>query len=144
MKYKQVIYTSEKVDDFKVFEVIEMLKKARENNFEIGVSGILLYGNGYFIQLVEGNETVIGHLYKKIEADKRHTNTKIISDIKKDELHFTKWSMGFIDLSSNEKNEGALKILEKYGQAKDFNPNNFDGDSAFKFLQEFRSDIEKN
>lgn len=93
-----LIYTSSAREAFSAEKLIDLLNKARENNQLIDVTGILLYSEGDFFQILEGNNTIIENLYRKIENDNRHSNiTKIISESIA-QRDFTEWTMGFVNL----------------------------------------------
>lgn len=76
-------------------ELVEILKISRENNQKLGVTGMLLYRTGFFIQALEGEEAVVTPLYEKIKKDPRHRSVLQIfkGNIKK--RSFEEWSMGF-------------------------------------------------
>jgi hypothetical protein len=93
----------------------EILKKARENNQKLEVTGMLLYRNGFFIQALEGEETIVMPLYEKIKQDPRHSNVLQIfkSSIKK--RGFEDWSMGFQYIENKDlaSLEGFNDFLDK-------------------------------
>lgn len=58
-----------------------------------------LYKDGDFIQLLEGERTVVQALYQTIVKDPRHRGATMLLDGEADERMFSDWSMGFRDLS---------------------------------------------
>jgi len=65
------------------------------------VSGMLLYVDGSFFQVLEGEEATLEALYQKIVADPRHARvTRIIQEpiARRD---FGQWTMGFVDATTN-------------------------------------------
>ena len=56
-------------------QLLELLKQCL--NPASGVTGMLLYGNGTFLQALEGDEKVVADLYGKIEKDSRHIDVKM-------------------------------------------------------------------
>lgn len=97
---QQLLYvsnTSRKADQA-VLESI--LHTARTNNQRIGVTGMLLYADGGFLQVLEGEPDALDELYAKIRADKRHWNAQIL--LKRESPRaFISWSMGFHRLSDS-------------------------------------------
>lgn len=81
---------------------LALLKKARENNAELGLTGMLLYERGNFFQVLEGPESVVLPLFAKICSDKRHDKvTKIIQEpIAR--RSFGDWTMAFSEVSREE------------------------------------------
>jgi len=99
------IYASAATRDFSAAELTELLETARSNNERLGVTGLLLYVEGNFFQVLEGKSSAVKQIYEKILMDKRHTRiTRIISETISRPA-FTEWSMGFLDLSQDELTE---------------------------------------
>lgn len=72
-----------------------LLEEARRANTSNGITGILLFENGYFFQVLEGPATAVVELYNKIRVDPRHhTVTKLVG-APIQERTFTDWSMGY-------------------------------------------------
>ena len=83
-------------------ELNTLLAECQRNNAKIDVTGMLLYREGSFFQVLEGERTVIEALLDKIASDKRHNHTvKIISEPITNRS-FGDWTMGYPDISSEE------------------------------------------
>ena len=96
------IYASAAVRAFDTHELAELLRAAREKNDRLGLTGMLLYAEGSFFQVLEGRAEVVDPLYVKIESDKRHDHvTKIIREPIPHRF-FDDWSMGFYKVSREE------------------------------------------
>ena len=79
--------------------LLGILAKAREKNARLGITGMLLYKDGNFLQLLEGEERIVRGIYETIARDTRHFDTMITMEEAVNERMFTEWSMGFHDLS---------------------------------------------
>jgi hypothetical protein len=103
MNLVHIIYCSSATKmDFSPLELEELLLKSRVNNARIGISGILLFNNGSFFQVLEGEKETVEALYEKISKDKRHDKTtKIIMEPIK-ERSFSVWTMGYPDISTDD------------------------------------------
>jgi len=79
-----------------------LLEKARRNNTQLEVTGMLLYQSGSFIQVLEGDRPVVEALLAKIATDKRHDRIMkiIIEPIK--ERDFGAWTMGFPKVTKSD------------------------------------------
>ncbi|MBB3048497.1 hypothetical protein FHR99_002771 [Litorivivens lipolytica] len=99
------IYASAATEEFTPEELDELLSVARWNNEELGVTGMLLYEKGSFFQILEGRPEVVGPLYEKISADKRHS--KLIKLIFEpiEARSFANWSMGRAAVSTKQLSE---------------------------------------
>lgn len=68
-----ICYTSKATNKINETILREILNHANEKNTENNITGILLYGLGNFLQVLEGEKEVIESLYyNKISKDKRH------------------------------------------------------------------------
>lgn len=92
----QMVYISAQTVDFDEEALRELLAVARKNNHALGVSGMLLYHQGSFIQVLEGDQDVVERLFEKIELDDRHTNTTVIFRGHAEERTFDEWAMGYL------------------------------------------------
>ncbi|ABK45044.1 BLUF domain protein [Magnetococcus marinus MC-1] len=98
----QLVYVSSSVRLFTKDELIGILEVSRTHNQSKGITGILLYANGNFLQLLEGEKKDVDALYEKITQDKRHRGCiKLFAKDATSRL-FPDWSMGFRELSKDE------------------------------------------
>jgi hypothetical protein len=95
----QIVYVSAAANPFTVAELNTLLARARDRNSVYQVTGMLLYHNGSFLQVLEGAESSVDLIYASIERDKRHRNAKVLHRQLMPRREFPDWSMGFIDTS---------------------------------------------
>lgn len=101
-----LIYTSIATTECGPEQLAEIAKIAAENNSKIGVTGVLLHSSDVFMQLLEGPAEAIQDLYhNRIQADKRHTDMKVIYKHPITERIFPNWSMGKLFLNKKGNNE---------------------------------------
>jgi hypothetical protein len=91
----QIIYSSAAVAPFSERELTELLTIARLNNARVGVTGMLLYHEGSFLQALEGDEPVLDALFAKISKDKRQHRVINLLRREIDKAEFDQWQMGF-------------------------------------------------
>ena len=103
------------MNDFTELELTDLLSPARERNQALGVSGMLLFHEGSFIQALEGDEEQVEKIYNKIGKDTRHTETRVLFRGDVDHRDFEGWSMGFYrSKQSSQKNlEGFHQFLSR-------------------------------
>ncbi|MFK7977132.1 MAG: BLUF domain-containing protein [Halioglobus sp.] len=96
------IYTSAGAVEFTQDDILALLDKCRKNNAELGVTGMLLYEDGSFFQVLEGKPQVVDALLQKIQKDERHSQvTKLIYE--EIELRdFGEWTMGYSGVTTQE------------------------------------------
>jgi len=77
----------------------------------LGVTGVLLYGSGMFVQLLEGPDEAVHELLARIEADERHRNLRILVSQLSERRAAKSWAMGVLDLDTIEDEGSALEGL---------------------------------
>jgi len=83
----------------------DILNKSRIANGKVNITGILLYCEQSFFQLLEGDRSAVNTLFEIISSDKRHTRvTKIIME-SINEKSFAAWTMGYPKISSKDLSE---------------------------------------
>jgi hypothetical protein len=75
----QLVYVSNRKPNCSGEEIEKILESCKKNNAPLNITGVLLYSETKFIQLVEGDAKVIAGLYDKIKKDNRHSNPMMIS-----------------------------------------------------------------
>ena len=98
----QLVYVSSAKTKFSQAELKALLDQSRQKNARLGLSGILLYHDGNFMQLLEGEEKEVRSLYAHIARDPRHGGCMILTSGQVAERTFPDWTMGFRDLASAE------------------------------------------
>lgn len=98
----QLLYTSKALHPFKDEELQQLLEIARLNNSRKSITGMLLYCNSNFIQLLEGDESDLMALFEIISADARHNEVIKIMGSKIEKPQFPDWSMGYKFLSAKQ------------------------------------------
>lgn len=79
-------------------DLVALLRQSRVNNAERGVTGMLLYRDGRFLQLLEGAQADVRALYATIAADPRHRDVTTIAERHRLLRQFPSWTMAFRDL----------------------------------------------
>ncbi|MET0291132.1 MAG: BLUF domain-containing protein [Steroidobacteraceae bacterium] len=95
-------YTSMASPTFRESDIPALLEKSRANNSRAGLTGMLLYMEGTFFQVLEGDAATVDSLYDTISRDPRHSRvTRIIREpvARRD---FADWTMGFQTLGMPE------------------------------------------
>jgi hypothetical protein len=106
----KIIYYSTAVKKMSDGELNDLLTKSRIFNKSKNITGILLYLDGDFVQVIEGEQKDIHELFEKIKVDTRHKNILTMLDAPILEKQFSNWSMGFSNLTYN--NSKSIKGLE--------------------------------
>ncbi len=103
MKY--LLYLSSAVNLMTTDQLIDILKIARRNNSARNVTGMLLYSEGSFIQVLEGESEDVDATFAKIQNDGRHKGILKLIEKPIDQRNFADWSMGFAEISTDKAKE---------------------------------------
>ena|GEM_PF-5181611 len=91
----QVLYRSTATRRFTNDELLKLLEHARSFNLEHQVTGMLLYSEGHFVQVIEGAEEVVSALYERIRQDPWHHEIETVNEGPLPARRFAEWSMDF-------------------------------------------------
>ncbi|MCG3841740.1 BLUF domain-containing protein [Psychrobacter sp. Ps1] len=106
----------------------DISETAVERNQIDNITGILCYGNGYFLQCVEGSEQALTNLKNRLLVDDRHKELKILDFSEITKRRFAGWSLRSITLERWMTKEPELKKLMP------FKPYEWDSKEWQKFL----------
>lgn len=101
----RLVYASAAAAPMARAELEALLAKARSNNARLGVTGMLLYHEGSFIQALEGDPEVVDALYDRIAADPRHRDAMLLIREPAVERLFDDWTMGFYRVGPDSEDE---------------------------------------
>jgi muconolactone delta-isomerase len=135
-QYTVLVYASAESTQMTPDKLQEILKVSRERNAKIGITGVLLYSKGSFLQVLEGKENRINSLYKKILQDKRHEKIVKITTLKSNEKIFSDWSMGYAQVSEKEL-ESIEGLNDFFTEGKSFT--NMNENQVQNILEAFKS-----
>ncbi|HVZ42452.1 MAG TPA: BLUF domain-containing protein [Ramlibacter sp.] len=126
----RLLYCSRAVDASP--EAIEsILSKAREHNPATGITGILCYGGGIFLQAIEGGRMQVSELFGHIVKDARHKDVALLKYQEISERRFGGWSMGQVNMSKINHS-----ILLKYSEKPELDPYGVSGDVSLAMLED--------
>lgn len=80
-----------------------ILNRAKTNNRHYGITGIMSYKQGFYLQAIEGSDTQVNDLVNNIRQDPRHNDMQTILDVETDHRYFTGWAMNLSPLLSRNR-----------------------------------------
>jgi len=104
-----LVYTSIANQKMSDDNLKDLLKKSRVKNERKNVTGMLLYLDPFFIQILEGEAAIVNESFNIIKQDSRHHQVKIIYKKPIEERSFPNWTMGF-----NKINDENLEAVEGF------------------------------
>jgi hypothetical protein len=113
----RLMYASRAVPAVDQEELLAILKKSKSNNSKDGVTGVLCFSEGIFLQVLEGGRNPVNRLYNRITRDSRHSDVVLLNYEEVDERRFAGWSMGQVHM-------GRLNpaLLLKYSETAKLDP----------------------
>jgi hypothetical protein len=135
-----ILYLSTAVVKFTPGMLEELLQLSRARNAAHGVTGLLLYRDGCFMQLIQGPAEAVRSLYASIQRDPRHGEITTLQDEPCSQTDFPDWSMGFRDLRSAEVRNfpGFSEFLDTPLTSEELGDN---VSSARRILMAFKEDV---
>jgi hypothetical protein len=126
----RLLYASRAIDPRP--EAIEaILTQSRHYNPTCGITGILCYGGGIFLQAIEGGRMAVSELYGHIQKDVRHKDVVLLHYEEISERRFGGWTMGQVNMSKINTN-----ILLKYAEKPELDPYKVSGKVSLALLEE--------
>ncbi|MGA4440428.1 BLUF domain-containing protein [Psychrobacter pocilloporae] len=116
-----------------IFEDIEA--HARDYNEQHGITGTLCYGNGQFLQCIEGEKRHVFALQERIFADNRHKNVEVLLLQEIDHRNFTDWRMRLLFLERWLWSPATKEQAAQLSPFLPFAPHGWSPDRTEQFLQ---------
>lgn len=118
----QLVYVSSAIDVFSDAQLLDLLDVSRRNNLAGGITGMLLYKDGNFMQLLEGDEAAVRDTFGRIRNDPRHRDIITLLQAPAAQRDFADWTMGFRNLATIDADRvpGYTEFLDLPLDADDF------------------------
>ena len=127
----RLMYASRAVAEVDQEELVAILRKSKANNPAAGITGVLCFSEGIFLQALEGGRSAVNQLYNRIAADPRHTSVQLLCYEEINERRFAGWSMGQVNLSSLNP-----ALLLKYSERPTLDPFTVSGQVSLALFEE--------
>jgi hypothetical protein len=127
----RLLYVSRAVNKDSAAVIESILDSSRSHNLGNGITGVLCYGGGVFLQAIEGGRNAVNELYNHIAADPRHTDVVLLHYEDIAERRFGGWTMGQVNLSKLN-----TSIVLKYSEKPEFDPYGVSGAVSLALLEE--------
>ncbi len=95
----RLTYASRAIPSIDHDELQAILRQSKQNNPQHGITGLLCYSGGIFMQTLEGGRLAVNHLYNRIAADPRHHEVVLLSYEEITERRFAGWAMGQVNMA---------------------------------------------
>lgn len=127
----RLLYVSRALDPKANEETDSILDSSRQHNIANGITGILCYGGGIYLQAIEGGRKQVNELYGHIIRDSRHKDVVLLHYQEITERRFGGWTMGKVNLSKLN-----TSIVLKYSEQPELDPYSVSGVVSLALLEE--------
>lgn len=109
-----LIYVSTAVVPMTEDDLVRLLEQSRSSNAQNRLTGMLLYKNGHFMQVLEGEESSVKEIFHDIEKDLRHKSVDVLRAEYIQHRDFPDWTMGFANIDKLDPSSlpGFTRFLE--------------------------------
>jgi hypothetical protein len=131
MMLVRLMYASRAVPTLDQDELHNILRQSKLNNPQHGITGLLCYSGGIFIQALEGGRSAVSRLYGRIAADPRHGDLILLNYEEIGERRFAGWSMGQVNMARLNP-----ALLLKYSATATLDPYSVSGKASMALFDE--------
>jgi hypothetical protein len=96
MSYR-LIYSSEATAEMTRPDLEQMLEDSRLRNAKRNITGALVFSDGVFLQVLEGQKDDVDDLMDRIRRDPRHRDVTVILEEETDARIFPTWRMACVN-----------------------------------------------
>ena len=127
----RLMYASRAVPAVDQEALVSILRKSKANNPGTGITGVLCFSEGIFLQVLEGGRAAVNQLYNRIATDPRHSDVTLLCYEEIGERRFAGWSMGQVNMSRLNP-----ALLLKYSEKPTLDPFAVSGHVSMALFQE--------
>ncbi len=97
-KLYSLVYCSRATEHMSKRELVNIIRTAQARNRERGITGLLVYGGGMFLQVLEGPRAAVETLMRELYCDERHDGVVRLQSLEdmRQRLYPT-WSMQHVE-----------------------------------------------
>lgn len=127
----RLMYASRALPAVDQEELLAILRQSKSANPVAGITGVLCFSGGIFLQVLEGGRSAVNRLYNRIAADPRHTEVELLLYQEIGERRFAGWSMGQVNMSRLNPS-----LLLKYSATATLDPYAVSGEVSMALFEE--------
>ena len=103
----QIIYSSASSTPMEQEALDDLLAHAQRGNDQKGITGALVYVDGFFLQILEGEQAGVQRLMQRIAGDVRHETVTVLQEGEITSAAFSDWKMAFVSATPQQVAEWA-------------------------------------
>ena len=127
--YQRLVYVSLAAPGLAARDTYDIIRVATNRNSQLGLTGALLFLDGYFVQLLEGQPHPVQRRFERIGADPRHHSVSLRLTLSTPELLFADdW------MALRNESQIAPGVKQAFGYQPGLPEAAFDADRIVRFL----------
>ena len=127
----RMVYVSTSIDEVDSDTLQSILATAQANNEAHDLTGLLVFDDKYFVQVIEGGRAAVSKLLGNLYKDTRHKDLVVLGFHAIHQRQFPNWSMQFVPAVDVTRN-----VLLRHGVTSKFEPYSLTSESAVAFMVE--------
>lgn len=127
----RLMYASRATDSVDQEALLAILRQSKAGNATLGITGVLCFSEGIFLQVLEGGRMQVNALYNRIAGDPRHRDVVLLTYEEIGERRFAGWSMGQVNLARLNP-----ALLLKYSETATLDPYAVSGQVSMALFEE--------
>ncbi len=127
----RLMYASRAATGLDQEELQAILRQCKAANPQHGITGVLCFSQGIFLQVLEGGRSSVNRLYNRIVGDPRHHQVELMLYEEIGERRFAGWSMGQVNLARLNPS-----LLLKYSATPELDPFSVSGRVSMALFEE--------
>ncbi|HQS03415.1 MAG: hypothetical protein B7Y07_08540 [Halothiobacillus sp. 24-54-40] len=132
----RLIYVSKLAPNVDHRSIRDILAASQRNNQPRGVSGLLMFNSGFFLQWLEGERRAVNERFARIAQDERHIDPLLLDYQVVVSRQFPNWNMGY--LGEGTMNRAAFY---EFGASEQFDPYALSGAAAEALMLSMRAQV---
>ena len=125
------MYASRAIPAVDQEELQAILQRSKAHNPTVGVTGVLCFSGGIFLQVLEGSRSAVNRLYNRIVVDARHSEVELLLYEEIKERQFAGWSMGQVNMARLNPS-----LLLRYSATATLDPYAVSGEVSMSLFKE--------
>ncbi len=133
-KIFHLIYISDAYEQICYSDIHKILDSSKANNLRDHLTGLLIYKDHYFLQILEGNESTVLKTMGRIIQDRRNRHVRVLVESQSNQRIFENWGMAFHD---GDIDRSTVDLMSKIFETA-LNQNKQEKETVLQMLQCFR------
>ncbi|MGQ9864873.1 MAG: BLUF domain-containing protein [Pseudanabaenaceae cyanobacterium] len=133
MSLYRLVYVSQARPNLGYPDLFSIMEASEKNNKPMGITGLLCFGDGWFLQVLEGHRLAVSQTYNRIMSDARHLNPELLDFSAIAQRDFLDWSMRAIQIGQEKRER---EIILRHSVNDSFTPAAMDASQCLTLMKE--------